>query len=509
MTAILSVDSYSLAYRTQPALSSVTLAINPGEVVGLVGESGSGKSSLAWAVMRALPGSAVESGAIRLNGEDLRLASPQRIAALRGDRIGMVFQDPSLSLNPTIRLGDQVIEVLMRHRRLGRAAATQAAEQAFHTVELRQPRALMRRYPHQASGGEKQRIVIAIAFATRPDLILFDEPTTALDVITGARIIELFARLRAATGVAALFISHDLGVIRRVADRVVVLRAGRIVEQGRPEQIFSAPAHDYTKMLVASLPDPNRRLVHDEPDANLLFAVAGMNVRYTRRRLVTHAVTLQIRRGEILGLVGESGSGKSSLARALTGLADFDGTITTPTAKIGAAREINRAYRRAVQIIFQHPDASLNPRMRVGEILRRPLRLYGVVPTDVAMLLQQVRLPAAYATRFPHQLSGGEKQRVAIARAFAARPQLIICDEITASLDVSVQASVVELLLALRAAYGTAYLFITHDLKLVRQIAHRIAVMREGALIDLQDAASIDSPAAHPYTRALIEASRP
>jgi peptide/nickel transport system ATP-binding protein len=508
MTAILSVENFSLLYRSRPALSSVTLSINPAEVVGLVGESGSGKSSLAWAVMRALPGSAVESGAIRLGNEDLLLASPQRIAALRGSRIGMVFQDPSLSLNPTIRLGDQVIEVLMRHCGLDYAAATHAAEAALEAVELRQPRALMRRYPHQASGGEKQRIVIAIAFATSPDLILFDEPTTALDVITGARILQLFARLRTATNVAALFISHDLGVIRTVADRVVVLRAGRIVEEGQPTKLLSTPVHEYTKMLVAALPQPDRRLVEDSSGTDILLHATCMNVRYAQKQ-ATHAVTLKIHRGEILGLVGESGSGKSSLARALTGLADFEGTIAITGRQIHSLRDMNRAYRRAVQIIFQHPDASLNPRMRIGEILRRPLRLYGGAPCDVATLLDQVRLPAAYAEKFPHQLSGGEKQRVAIARAFAARPQLIICDEITAALDVSVQASVVELLLALRRAHGTAYLFITHDLNLVRQIAHRIAVMRDGVLVDVQEAETIASPSAHPYTRALLEASLP
>ena len=519
MTAILSIDAYTLDYHlqsgTRRALDDITLAITPGEVLGLVGESGSGKSSLAWAITRALPANARETGgAIRLGPLDLRTASAATIANIRGRRIAMVFQDPSTSLNPTIPLGEQVIEVLMRHRGLDRATASDAAETALADVELRDPAAIMRRYPHEASGGEKQRVVIATAFATNPDLILFDEPTTALDVITGARILELFARLRAKTGVAALYISHDLGLVARVADRVAVLRHGIIVEQGVPTAVFRAPAHPYTSELVAAVPLPTKRLVNDAPAPEALLTVTAISVQYARKRLfrptpppATHAINLTVRRREILGIVGESGSGKSSLARALTGLANFSGTITAAGHPIKSAGDMNKAYRRAVQIVFQNPDASLNPRMRIGEILARPLHLYGGDPKNVAQLLDQVRLPSAYAGKYPHQLSGGEKQRVAIARAFAARPELVICDEITASLDVSVQAQVIDLLLALRQTHDTAYLFITHDLNLVRQIAHRIAVMRAGEIVDLRTAANFAHSNAHPYTVALLAAS--
>ncbi len=518
MTPALAVEGYTLDYRVQGgmqrALDGVSLTVAPGEVLGLVGESGSGKSSLAWAVQRYLPGNAVEAGGtIRLGGLDLRRAAPEAVAALRGRRVGMVFQDPSAALTPTLRLGDQVVEVLMRHRGLGRAEAWDAAAEALAEVELRDPAALMRRYPHEASGGEKQRVVIAIAFATRPELILFDEPTTALDVITGARILELFQRLRVRTGVAALYISHDLGLVARVADRIAVLQRGCIVEVGPPDAVFRRPAHPYTQALVAAVPRPDRRLVADAPESGAVLAADAISVRYRRRRWfrpvppATQAVSLAVRPGEILGVVGESGSGKSSLARALTGLADFDGAIDVAGRRIAAPRAMDRRYRRAVQIVFQHPDASLNPRMRVGQILARPLKLYGSDVRDIPRLLEQVRLPASHAAKYPHQLSGGEKQRVAIARAFAARPSLVICDEITAALDVSVQAQVIELLLALRRAHGTAYLFITHDLNLIRQIAHRIAVMRHGALVDLRDAPDLDAPDAHPYTRALLAAS--
>ena len=515
---VLDIAGYTLDYRTRAgpyrALDDVTLHIARGEVLGLVGESGSGKTSLAWAIMRALPGNAREAGGtIRLAGDDLMRMNARQVGAVRGRRIGMVFQDPAASLNPTLTLGRQITEVLERHRDLSPAAAWTEAVEALHRVELRDPEALMRRYPHEASGGEKQRVVIASAFACRPELIVFDEPTTALDVITGARILDLFRRLREETGVAGLYISHDLALVGRVADRVAVLQRGRLVEVAGATTIFRSPAHAYTRALVDAVPRPERRLVHDEPAEGEVVAAHAIGVRYGRkswfgrpRTSGARDITLAIRAGEILGVVGESGSGKSTLARALTGLAAFDGTIGFGARRIAAPSGMDAAYRRAVQIVFQHPDASLNPRQTVGSILERPLRLHGVDVGRVPHLLQEVRLPPDFARRYPHQLSGGEKQRVAIARAFAANPALVVCDEITSSLDVSVQASVIALLLDLRRRHGTAYVFITHDLNLVRQIAHRIAVMRAGALVDLRPAATFAAADAHPYTLNLIAA---
>ncbi|MGJ4996777.1 nickel ABC transporter ATP-binding protein NikE [Bradyrhizobium sp. HKCCYLS3077] len=519
MTAALSITDYGLDYVTPvgaiPVLRDVTLAIAPGEVLGLVGESGSGKSSLAWALMRHLPANAREvSGSLRLGDIDLQALGPRQLTEVRGRRIGMVFQDPSTALNPTLTIGRQVTEALMRHRALnGRDARNLAIELLGH-VELRDPSAMLRRYPHEISGGEKQRVIIATAFGCRPDVIVFDEPTTALDVITGARIIDLFGRLRAETGVAALYISHDLAMMTRVADRVAVIRHGRVVEQAKASEIFRKPQHDYTKSLIAAVPRPERRLVHDAPGSAVLLEARGIEVHYGRRSLfraapppATQAVNVDIRAGEIVGLVGESGSGKSSMARALTGLARFSGAISFDGRTLHGAGDMNRGYRRDVQIVFQHPDSSLNPRHRVGEILSRPLKLYGGDLSSVPRLLEQVRLPASYAERWPHQLSGGEKQRVAIARAFAARPRLVICDEITAPLDVSVQAQIIELLLALRAETGTAYLFITHDLNLIRQIAHRIVVMRHGQLVDNRAVDAFGAEDVHPYTRELMAAS--
>ncbi len=518
MTPILDVAGYTLDYRTRTGivrvLDDISLHIAPGEVLGLVGESGSGKTSFAWGIMRALPRNAHEvAGRIALDGQDLRGLGAQAVGKIRGRRIGMVFQDPSAALNPTLTLGRQIGEVLRRHRGLDARQARRAAAEAFGHVGLRDPEMLMRRYPHQVSGGEKQRVMIAAAFAARPELIIFDEPTTALDVITGARILDLFARLRAETGVAALYISHDLALVARVADRVAVLDRGRIAEQAPARRVFAMPAADYTRRLVAAVPRPDRRLPTLEPGKRTLLELDRLSVTYARRRLFGPApapnasgVTLALHDGEILGLVGESGSGKSTVARAIAGIAPFAGTLRHQGKPVRGPADMGRDYRRAVQIIFQHPDASLNPRHRVGTLLARPLRLYGGDVADVPRLLEQVRLPAEYARRYPHQLSGGEKQRVAIARAFAAKPSLVICDEITAPLDVSVQASVIALLLDLHRAHGTAYLFITHDLNLVRQIAHRLAVMQAGRVVDVQSIDAIAAGSGIAYTRELIDA---
>ena len=502
MTAVLAVEAYSLQFGPIRALDDVSLAVAPGEVLGLVGESGSGKTSLAYAIMRHIPRGARESGgAIRLAGQDLRALPPAAIRRIRGARIGMVFQDPNASLNPTLTLGEQVMEMLRRHKGLRGAEACDRAEAALARAGLRDPAAILRRYPHEASGGEKQRVVIAAAFAAEPECLLLDEPTTALDVITGRRFLDLFAELQAETGVAALYISHDLALVSRVAGRVAVIHRGRIGETGPTRAVFAAPADPYTQRLVAAVPRAEVRLVADEPAGAPVLTADALTIRYGASVAAT-GISFAVRPGEILGLVGESGSGKSTIARALVGLAAFTGTVAAAGQTVRASGGMNRAYRRAVQIVFQHPDASLNPRQTVQDILGRPFKLYGGVP-DIAGLLASVGLPPGHARRRPHELSGGEKQRVAIARAFAARPALVICDEITSSLDVSVQADIVRLLLDLRTRHGTATLFITHDLNLVRQIAHRVAVMQHGTIVELAETAALGQ---HEYTRALLAA---
>jgi peptide/nickel transport system ATP-binding protein len=529
MTDALRIEGYALGYRTRagevPALTGIDLSIAAGETLGLVGASGSGKSSLAWAILRMLPANAREGcGTITLGGADLRTMSARDLAHLRGKRIGMVFQDPSTSLNPTLRLGAQVMEVLVRHRGLTRAAAQAEARDWLARTGLADPDAIMRRYPHQVSGGEKQRVVIATAFACRPELIILDEPTTALDVITGRLMLDLFASLRAEMPVACLYISHDLGLVGHIADRVAVLAQGRIVEQGPTREVLLAPRATQTRKLLDAIPDPTHRHAPPPPPKPAgLLAVNHVSVTYGRPGrlgrllgaapavIAAHDVQLSLEQGEILGIVGESGSGKSTLARALTGISRFDGEVVFDGRTRRGDDRMPQAWHRDVQIVFQNPDASLNPRHRIATILSRPLRLHGGLSSEgisdgVARLLTEVGLPAAYATRHPHELSGGEKQRVAIARAFAANPKLVICDEITAALDVIVQAEIVRLLLALQARHGTACLFITHDLNLVRHIAHRIAVMRRGELVDLFEAEDFAATSRHPYTKALLEA---
>ena len=528
---VLTVRDYSLAYATPAgpvdALQEVDLEIPFGETLGLVGESGSGKTSLAWAIMRYLPGNAIErSGVIALRGEDLRAKSQSEILEIRGRRISMVFQDPGTALNPVVRLGDQISEVLVRHGGLSPKDAREEGEAMLARTGISRPGDMMKRYPHEASGGEKQRVVIATAFACNPEVIIFDEPTTALDILTAHQILDLFERLRAETRVTALYISHDLGLVSRIADEVAVIHDGRIVEQGPRQSIFGAPKRDYTRTLLAAVPNPDRRITVAAPEESKpeILAAKDVNVRYgertgflgflsAKREVVqgTRQVSMGVRPGEVFGIVGESGSGKSTLAKVIAGLQEFEGALHFGGRDLGARKDIDRAYRRDVQIVFQHPDASLNPRQRIGTILSRPLLLYGLARRSeladrVRDLLSQVLLPADFAERYPHELSGGEKQRVAIARAFAAEPSLVICDEITSSLDVSVQASIAQLLADLQSRTGTACLFITHDLNLVRQLAHRIAVMQNGSIVDLFRTENADDPDRHPYTRALLEA---
>ena len=598
----LAVRGLSVGYRTARGLlrvlDDVDLTIPPGTVVGLVGESGSGKSTLAYAIVRHLSENArVLGGSVSLDGEDLLATTDRRLRELRGSAIGMVYQDPAAALNPTLRLGEQLTEGLRRHERLDRRAAAARGVRLLDTVRLPDPDSIMRRYPHEGSGGEKQRVLIAMAVAGRPKLLVFDEPTTALDATTAAGILDLIRGLQEETGAAVLYITHDLGNVARVAQRVNVIYAGRVVEEGSVDDVLRRPRHPYTRVLMASVPNPyrggeRRRLPSfaglppdlGSPPAGCIFQdrcpfakdrcrtdptplpaagehrvaclrvaeiagrplapqpgvaaarderkagepllqATGLGVDYGRRSLVDQLlrtpaeriqaltdVDLAIGRGETVGLVGESGCGKSTLARALVGLAPFRGTIRMGATRVRAPSDMHDAYRRAVQIVFQHPDLSLNPRMTVGQIVGRPMQLHeklsGAELDDrVAALLEEVRLPARYARRRPHELSGGEKQRVAIARAFGPGPELVICDEITSGLDVSVQASILNLLSDLQDRLGTAYLFISHDLNLVQHFADRIVVMYLGRVVELRTAAGDRLvPPFHPYTEALLSA---
>jgi peptide/nickel transport system ATP-binding protein len=505
--SVLQIRNYSLDYLTVNggvfhALRNIDLEIAAGEILGLVGESGSGKTSLAWSIMRYLPDNAREvGGAIRLRGEDLAAKSPAEVGRLRGKQISMVFQDPGTSLNPTLSLGTQLTEALRRHRGLTKRQAWGEGEAMLARVGLKNPTQMMQRMPHEASGGEKQRVVIATAFACNPQCIIFDEPTTALDVITSRQILDLFLDLQAETGVASLYISHDLALLSRTAKRVAVMRRGEIVEQGTIDDIFRAPRQDYTRELLSAVPQPAKRLVETRPSyqAKPLMEVENVSVHYGRKPFLSaltgrafkrftgnRAISLTVQPGEILGIVGESGSGKSTLAKAMTGLNPFEGRMTFAGRTIAGLADMDRSYRRDVQLIFQHPDASLNPRQKIHEILARPLKLYGAgdggsLSHRIGDLLEQVRLPRTHADRYPHQLSGGEKQRVAIARTILKGPPVLVLDEATSALDSYTE---MEIQAALeRISENRTTLVIAHRLSTVVN-ADEIIVLDKGVIVE-------------------------
>ena len=523
----LEVDYVTRGTRRR-VLNGIDLQVAPGEIVGLVGESGSGKSTLAYAIVRYLGANArVRADELSFAGQNLLALGQRALRRLRGTAIGMVYQDPATALNPTLRLGEQLAEAVRRGGTTGRALEQDEMLRLLDMVRLPNPDAILRRFPHEASGGERQRLLIAMAYAMRPALMIFDEATTALDATTASGIIDLVQRLQGETGVATLFISHDLGTVARLTQRVVVLYKGDIVEAGPTAAVLGNPREDYTKKLTGSRPDPFAAAPRARPATPppVLLSAEGLVVRYGRRTAAdrlfgrpgnrvqaVRGVDLAVRRGTTVGLVGESGCGKSTLARALVGLAPFEGTVRFGERTLAPA-DIDRAYRRAAQIIFQNPDLSRNPRLPVRELVGRPLKLYGLVPAAgieaaVAELLDSVRLPGSYAGRYTSELSGGEKQRVAIARAFAARPELVICDEITSSLDVSVQASILALLADLQREHGTAYLFISHDLQVVQMIADEIAVMYFGGLVERRHSGGqVLAPPMHPYSEALLSSA--
>lgn len=519
---------YRVAGRDLNVLRKIDLDIAPGEVVGVVGESGSGKSTLAYSIVRYLAENAsIRADEMTFGGEDLLSLTPARLRELRGTTIGMVYQDPSTALNPVMTVGEQLTEALKRR---GQGSGDYAAEVIglLDMVRLPNPEVICGRYPYEISGGERQRVLIAIAFAMRPNLLIFDEATTALDATTAQGIIELIRDLQRETKVAILFISHDLGTVSQLADRIVLLYRGDILEEGPARSVLGKPSTDYTRRLLAARPNPfslgqsprrtasktvlmnvdNIKVHHGkDPFSSRLFKMPS------KRFMAVRGVSFEIAEGATVGLVGESGCGKSTLARALAGLSEFDGTVEFKGRKFGRGNEFERDYRRSVQIIFQNPDLALNPRLTVGELIGRPMKLYNLVPTaqidaEVAKLLEAVRLPASYANRYTSQLSGGEKQRVSIARAFAAKPDLIICDEITSSLDVSVQAAILKLLGDLQREHGTAYIFITHDLQVLQALADDVLVMYLGTLVERRTLDGTElQPPLHPYSEALLSAS--
>ncbi len=524
MSSVLCVRNLSVRFPGDPevlAVDGVDLDIAAGEVVALVGASGCGKSATANAIMGMLDRSSVRADSIRLQDRELTRLGERAYRRLRGRDMSMVFQEPLTALDPVFTVGSQVRAVIRRHTNARGKLLRDKAEQALARVGLGDVQDLVHRYPHQLSGGMRQRVVIAMAMASRPALLLADEPTTALDVTTQAQVLDELLRLGRDNGTAILLITHDLGVASRVAGRIAVMQAGRIVETAPTGRIFGHPEQPYTVELLDSAPSLHKRPADAAPVAGGPLITLEhrqvshpVRVRGKRHRLVAvRDVNLDIRRGEILGLVGESGCGKSTLAQSLVGLKPADGGTmrfgqTEVTGK-GASSWSN--VRRHVQLVFQDPRSSLSPRRTVGQSLREPLDHFGIAtpaerPARVARALQRVGLDPALALRFPHELSGGQRQRVALARALISEPDLIVADEPLSSLDVSVQARIIRLLRTLRTEMGFAVLMVSHDLAVMRQLADRVAVMYLGRIVETGSADALFERPAHPYTRALLSA---
>jgi peptide/nickel transport system ATP-binding protein len=504
------------------AVSRVSFSVARGEILCLVGESGSGKSVIAQAIMGLLPrGLRATAGEARLEGEDTLRAASERLRALRGARMSMVFQEPMTALNPVMTCGEQLDEVLREHTALAPPERRSRLLGILREVALPDPERILASYPHQLSGGQRQRIMIAMALVLEPALLIADEPTTALDVTTQAQILRLVQELQARHGTGVLFITHDFGVVAEIAHRVAVLRLGELVELGAKEDVLRQPRHDYTKMLIASVPtlEPHGRKA--DPAAPVVLETKGLTKVYAAggwfagRREVRAAedVTLSVRRGQTLGIVGESGSGKSTVARCIVRLVDpTGGEIRVHGEEIArASHRALRPLRRRVQIVFQDPYRSLNPRRTVGEaIIEGPLN-YGV-PREQALerarrLMELVRMDPGSLDRYPHQFSGGQRQRISIARALAMEPELLVADEPVSALDVSVQAQVLALLEEIRTRLNLAMLFITHDLRVAAQVCDEVAVMSQGRVVECGPAEEVFRRPRHEYTRALFEAA--
>ena len=505
------------------AIEEVSFTVGRGEIVCVVGESGSGKSVTAHTVMGLNPKKQLKpvAGKILLEGQDLLAKSDADMRQLRGERMAMIFQEPMTALNPVMKVGDQIAEMLEIHTDMSASARAARVLDVMRDVNLPDAEQMMHSYPHQLSGGQRQRIMIAMALALEPGLLIADEPTTALDVTTQAQILELIKDIQASHGTGVMFITHDFGVVAEIADRVIVMQHGRVVEQGAAKQILTKPTHAYTRMLMASVPSltpPKRKPVKD---SELALETHSLDKTYDSTgwlrtgRIVKAAqqVDLHVHRGETLGVVGESGSGKSTVARCIVRLIDpTAGEILIDGKNIaGLSPDAMRPFRRDVQIVFQDPYRSLNPRRTVGQsIIEGPMN-FGLSEADALErareLMRVVGLQPEALDRFPHQFSGGQRQRICIARALAMEPTVLIADEAVSALDVSVQAQVLELLDDVRKKFDLAMLFITHDLRVAAQICDRIMVMQHGVVVEQGATAQVYAKPDHPYTQELLAAA--
>ncbi|WP_117192969.1 ABC transporter ATP-binding protein [Rhizobium terrae] len=525
---LLSVRNLSVAFRqggdATLAVDKVSFEVHPGEVVALVGESGSGKSVTANSILRLLPYPAAShpSGEILFDGKSLMNAPEAELRHVRGNDITMIFQEPMTSLNPLHTIEKQIGEILELHQDVvGEAARTRTLE-LLNQVGIREPEKRLKAYPHELSGGQRQRVMIAMALANRPKLLIADEPTTALDVTVQAQILELLRSLKGEHGMSMLFITHDLGIVRKFADRVCVMTKGKIVETGKVEDVFANPQHAYTRHLLASEPrgeppvaDPSKPVVMEGRDIRVWFPIkAGFLRRVVDHVKAVDGVDLTLRAGETLGVVGESGSGKTTLGLALARLISSEGRIAFIGNDIGKfSFKQMRPFRDRLQVVFQDPYGSLSPRMPVGDIIAEGLKVHErSLSADerderVAWALEEVGLDPATRWRYPHEFSGGQRQRIAIARAMVLKPRFVMLDEPTSALDMTVQAQVVDLLRDLQKKHDLAYLFISHDLKVVKALANHVIVMRLGKVMEEGPAEQIFRAPREAYTRALMAAA--
>ncbi|QKC73575.1 ABC transporter ATP-binding protein [Mesorhizobium loti] len=536
MTAgpVLDITGLSVSVRGEDGgrevVSDLSFTLARGETLCIAGESGSGKSMTALAIMQLLPQPAarISSGTIRLGETELTDLDERQMRRIRGDRIAMIFQEPMTSLNPVLSIGRQLTESIEAHTSLSQAEARQRAIEALKAVRISEAESRLRQFPHELSGGMRQRVMIAMALALEPDVLIADEPTTALDVTVQGEVLELLRDLQRQHGTSVVLITHDMGVVAEMADRVIIMRHGRMIEEGRTSDIFARPRADYTRELLAAVPRIGSGVgrqksrdaqaltlanVAEVKDLHVRFDLrGGVLGRVNRRVHAVEGVSFSIAPNETLALVGESGCGKSTTAKALAGLVPYSGDIVVGGRNLsGLGRDERKAVRRDVQMIFQDPFASLDPRMRVGDLVAEPLVIHGIASKDerrerVAALFERVGLSADQMELYPHEFSGGQRQRVCIARALALRPKLIIADESVSALDVSVQARVLDLLKELQREFGVAYLFISHDMAVVENISDRVAVMYLGQIVEMGTRDQVFSNPRHPYTKRLIEA---
>ncbi|SLN61647.1 ABC transporter ATP-binding protein [Ruegeria meonggei] len=532
--SLLTINDLTVEFPTRrqlfTAVDHVDLSVEPGEIHGLVGESGAGKSTIGAAIMGLLdrPGR-IASGMIRLSGDQISGLDAEAMRGLRGKKISMIFQDPLTSLNPLFTVREQLTETIQAHLGGSEAEANQRARDLIDRVGIPDPDTRLDQYPHQFSGGMRQRVVIALALCTEPDVIIADEPTTALDVSVQAQILDLIKELAQERQVGVILITHDMGVIADTTDKVTVMYAGKVVETGPTAQVMGQPSHEYTKSLIAAVPRPTLKLHRfpqisyggretrfaiedmarhwpkvDNDTSKPVFEIRNLTKKFLQRRgllpwdrtyfTAVDEVSFDIRAGEVFGVVGESGSGKSTIARMIAGLYPVDGGTITFEGQVVSDltnRAALDAYRKNIQMIFQDPFSSLNPRMRVDDIVAEPIRHHRLmdgadIKRRVDELLDQVGLGHVAGTKYPHEFSGGQRQRISIARALATQPRFLICDEPTSALDVSIQAQILNILKDLQEHLGLTLLFISHDLPVVRQMCDRVAVMKQGKVVELQ-----------------------